>query len=377
MKVNMKNVFIETPFFSTLRERIDLSGGLMNAHLHIDRSGTLHVEKTKDSGSIVSDLSLNAKHALIPAIHNSEEYEINHLKKRVAYYLELMIALGTTRADTFVDVTDDRVQCSALEALGDLKSKAINFNLGAYSPLGFKDNEPGRWNIIEKGAEKADFIGSLPERDSKRDYPENIGFYEHVLRFLDLSKRLKKPLHIHVDQRNDPRENGTELVIDAIEKFNYPVNTNEEPMIWLVHVISPSTYEEDRFNKLLEKIRGLNLGVICCPSAAISMRQLSPIKTPVFNSIARVLEMLANNIPVRLGSDNICDITSPFGTADLMDEIFLLANALRFYDISILAKLGSGHQLSADEIDLVRDHLKKDRLEIKRSVENYFPDPSY
>jgi hypothetical protein len=60
-----------------------------------------------------------------------------------------------------------------------------------------------------------------------------------------------------------------------------------------------------------------------------------------------------------------------------MDEIFLLANALRFYDIGILAKLGSGHPLSADEIDLVRDHLKKDKLEIKSSVDKYYPDPAY
>ena len=373
----MKNEIVETPFFSAIREKIAINGGFMNGHLHIDRAGTLHVEKTLNSSKISSDLSLNAKHALIPTIHNSEEYEIGNLKKRVAYYLDLMTSLGTTRADTFVDVTDDRVQCSALEALSDLKSNTIDFKLGAYSPLGFKDNEPNRWNLVEEGSKKSDFIGSLPERDSKRDYPEHIGFYENVMRFLDLSKRLNKPLHIHVDQRNDPRENGTDLVINAIEKFNYPINTNEEPMIWLVHVISPSTYEEDRFNKLVGKIKDLNLGVICCPSAAISMRQLSVIKTPTFNSIARVLEMLANKIPVRLGSDNICDITSPFGTVDLMDEIFLLANALRFYDISILSKLGCGHQLSAEDIELVRDHLKKDKLEIKRSVDNYYPDPSY
>ena len=34
-------------------------------------------------------------------------------------------------------------------------------------------------------------------------------------------------------------------------------------------------------------------GVICCPGAAISMRQYRPLMSPTFNSIARVLELLA------------------------------------------------------------------------------------
>lgn len=89
--------------------------------------------------------------------------------------------------------------------------------------------------------------------------------------------------------------------------------SDSEPLVWLVHVISPSTYDESRFHALIEGLLDRNVGVICCPSAAISMRQVRPFSAPTHNSIARVLEMLAAGVQVRIGSDNVCDITSPAG----------------------------------------------------------------
>ena len=100
--------------------------------------------------------------------------------------------------------------------------------------------------------------------------------------------------------------------------------------------------------------------------AAISMRQYRTVATPTFNSIARVLEMLDAGIHVRLGSDNICDITSPAGTPDLLHEVYVLCNALRYYDIELLAKLSAGLRPAAAELDRLRRHLEEDRDEVAR-----------
>jgi len=203
------------------------------------------------------------------------------------------------------------------------------------------------------------------------DYPDHIGFDEHCLRIIELGRMLKKRIHIHVDQRNDPRENGAERVINAVNRLGAPVDITQEPTIWLVHVISPSTYDEQRFRETVAALANLNIGVICCPSAAISMRQLRPITTPTGNSIARILEMLAAGIHVRLGSDNICDITSPAGTCDLMNEIFVLSNAVRYYDVDILASLAAGRRLDEKQRERIRAHLAADALEVDRAVEKY------
>ncbi|MEO1295653.1 MAG: hypothetical protein AAFW75_07600 [Cyanobacteria bacterium J06636_16] len=316
-----------------------------------------------------SSISLAQKHSIISILHNGLAYDSADLSTRVAAYIEMMIAAGTSRADTVVDVSCDRVGLSALKTLSELKQRyvpEIDLRLGAYSPLGFTDAEPERWQLLEAAAEIADFIGSLPERDDQTDYPDHIGFYENCRRVLSLGCKLGKPIHFHVDQRNEPSERATEILVEAVEEFGAPVSETDEPMVWAIHAISPSTYEESRFKRLLAGLAKHNIGVICCPSAAIGMRQLRPLLTPTYNSIARVLEMLAAGIQVRLGSDNIADICSPSATPDLRDEIFVLSNAVRFYDVNILAKLAAGKRLNIAECTLIQEHLKADEMEIQK-----------
>ena len=95
-----------------------------------------------------------------------------------------------------------------------------------------------------------------------------------------------------MDQKNDPNERGTETLLSVIAKLGltYPAPV---PMVWLIHVISPSAYDDTHFNDLCAEMAERNIGVICCPSAALSMRQLRPRRTPTHDSIARVMEFLA------------------------------------------------------------------------------------
>jgi cytosine/creatinine deaminase len=366
-----------TSFFLGLDHRIEALGGLFNAHLHIDRAETL--DATLDllgcsdlSGA--SAISLSGKHALIPMVHASSCYDPPKLEARVDDCIERLMALGTARADSVVDVTDDRVGFDALDRLLGIaarRSGSIDFRVGAYSPLGFRDDAPGRWALVEEAAIRADFVGALPERDDRQDYPDHIGFEESCRRFLDLAHRTGKSLHMHVDQRNHDAEAGAELVLRVSRDMGLARPDGAEPLIWLVHMISPSTYDEERFATLAEGLAEEGIGVICCPSAAISMRQIRPIASPTGNSIARVLELLAAGVHVRLGSDNVCDITSPAGTLDLRDELFVLAHALRFYDIGVLARLAAGQRLTREERARVVAHLAEDRREVTVAAARY------
>ena len=366
----------ETPFFSRLRTRIASLGGICNAHLHLDRAGTLDDTLRLLAGGggpgDPSALSLSAKHAIIPLIHASPCYDPPRLAERVAGYLDLLVTAGTTRADTVVDTTTDRVGLTALETFLDLRAACrdrLDLRVAAYSPLGFTDAEPDRWTLLEEGARLADFIGGLPERDDRLLYPDHIGYDESCRRLVALAADLGKPLHLHVDQKNLAAEDGTERALRAIADLGLPAPpAGAEPAIWLVHAISPSAYDEPRFRDLLGRMAALGVGVICCPSAAISMRQVRPVPSPTHNSIARVLEMLAAGIPVRVGSDNVCDITSPAGTIDLVQELFVLSNAVRFYDEGVLAKLGAGLPLDAAERAAVVEHLDSDAAEVRRAI---------
>jgi len=366
-----------SPYYESLRAAIADLGGMDNAHLHLDRAGTYEDRYFSEARLDLSEnnhISLHKKHALIAKVHSGPAYDSGDLRQRVTSVLETMISLGTRRADTMVDVTDDRVGLSALRTLNEIKNQfagRIELNNASYTPLGFSDAHPTRWDIFEEGVSEADFIGALPEADDLVDYPDHIGFMDHCRRVLELAKSHQKMIHIHTDQRNDPRESGTEQVIEAVRRFGAPVSQDGEPMVWIIHMVSPSTYDEERFERLAQNLAELNLGVICCPSAAIGMRQLRTLQTPSYNCIPRVLELLAAGVRVKIASDNIADICSPSTTADLVDELFILSAALRFYHVDILASLAAGRPPTSEQVDLIKNHLRQNKEEIDRVIDHY------
>ncbi|NNK81262.1 MAG: hypothetical protein HKO93_07175, partial [Flavobacteriales bacterium] len=240
----MKLTNNQHPWFIKLESELKALGGGFNAHLHLDRADTLddyylnHVDLQPLEKSYIS---LQKKHNLINDLHSGPAYDRNDLEERVNRNLDLMIECGTKRADTMVDVTADRVQLSALQTLMDIKENRkheIDLRLASYSPLGFIDSQPERWEIYSEGAKMADFIGHLPEADDKDDYPDHIGFDESCFRVLSLARELNKMVHFHTDQRNLDSESGTERVADAVEKHGSPSSKDGSPMIWVVHAIS-------------------------------------------------------------------------------------------------------------------------------------------
>ena len=121
----------------------------------------------------------------------------------------------------------------------------------------------------------------------------------------------------------------------------------------------------------MEGLKEQNIGVICCPSAAVGMRQLRAMEAPSYNCIPRVLELLAAGVRVKIASDNIADICSPSTTADLVDELFVLSAAIRFYHIDILARLAAGLVPTDEQVELIKGHLAENEKEIARVVSHY------
>jgi hypothetical protein len=364
----------KSSYYLQLNRLVAELGGFHNAHLHLDRLNTLD-DGYVDHGRLrvleSSSISLMKKHALLKTVHDGPAYDRGNLLERLQEGKSILVSAETAVADTMVDVTADRVQLTALETVKEFAAgvaSEIAIRAAAYTPLGFKDGEPERWNLFEKGANLADFIGCLPEADDTDDYPDNIGFEEHCVRMLDLARREGKLLHVHTDQRNEPTERGTERLIDVMRREGGPATADGTPMVWAVHMVSPSTYDDRRHDRLVEGLLECNIGVITCPSAALGMRQLRPVMTPTNNSIPRILELAAAGVHIRVGSDNVADMCSPSTTADLMDEIFVLTAALRYYKPEIIAKFAAGVALDADDREELREHLKRNAVEIERTL---------
>lgn len=357
-----------SPFYDELKAKVATLGGYHNAHLHLDRVYTFQRSASD------FHLSLAQKHSRISDLHQGPEYVGERLSDRINAALDVMVASNTRRADSVIDVTADGLGLRALERTKDIqitRKDEISFQRAVYSPLGFKDAEPDRWALFEQGVTLADFVGCLPERDDRTDYPDHIGYEECCRRMLDLARQHDMDVQIHVDQANHPNEDGTERLLNAIEAESLSFGSNDAPKIWAVHMISPTCYDEGRWADLVQRLKASAVGVICCPSGALGMRQLRPVMTPTSNSIARVLELAAAGISVRLGSDNVADMLSPSTSADLTAEVFLLSAALRFYDIDILAKLACGTSLSHQDRDRLKEHLHENDIQTAKAVRRW------
>lgn len=351
------------PFYHRLRELTKQKGGAFNAHLHLDRAGTLNIINELTGADSWSS-RLETKHSLIEAVHRSEAYSDSQLKERASYYTSLLIASGTTTAETFIDVTDDNVGLRAIEQFAFIRSglsKSINMRLGAYNPLGFVRGDRDSVSLLKESLTLCNFLGALPERDELSRYSDHIGFEGSCVMLYELALEHNVDLHVHVDQRNDPRQRETIRLLKALsESYQVPI-ADTDSRLWLVHFLSPSRYDESEFQELTNLLSSLKIGVICCPSAALSMRQMRSRISPTSNSIARVLDLCAAGVNVRLGSDNIDDVASPAGTPDLLEEAICLCNAERFYDLDIVSSITCGASLDNSQKEIIRLHLEKNK----------------
>lgn len=364
------DAFTDGPGYSTWDRALELQvrefGGWLNAHTHLDRANTfapeyLHHANIDPVGA--AGLSLQVKQILVGELHKGLAYQADNLYTRMRAELERMAALGTREVVSFTDATPD-IGLVAIEQAARLRDEfrgRLTLKIAVSPIFGFKSPRvnPDRWDTYRQAAEIADVLGGLPSKDRGEG---RVGFDGHVRMILELGKTLHKPVHFQVDQDNDPREEETEQLVQAVRWLGTPEVPGEDgPTVWAVHAISPSCYDEERFRRLVDNLLTYNVGILSCPTAALSMFQHRPMLAPLHNSIARLLEMMAAGVPVRIGTDNIGDIFIPNGDGSVRSEVWVAATALRFYHTMIWAKIGAGRALNEGDKEWIRQALQRAR----------------
>ena len=186
-------------------------------------------------------------------------------------------------------------------------------------------------------------------------------YEDHLAILIDLAIEHQIPLQVHVDQTNTPEEDGTERLIEAVRwKITASLPEKRRPRVWAVHAIF-SGHSEERRTRIIHGLAENNIGVICCPHAAISMRQRRDKTAPIHNCIAPVRELLSGGVEVRLGTDNIRDLFMPLPASPLlMREIDVLASSIRYYNESVLGKIARGERLNETDLDSINKSLDGD-----------------
>jgi cytosine/creatinine deaminase len=334
--------------------------GFSDAHVHLDRCFTYKPEFFPPGVNLneIADSPLSVKQDLIGMLHDGGAYSEQNLGERMNRQIERLIRAGTREIWAVVDTTPD-IGLVALSVLEDLVRKhreKIDIHSGCYPVFGLKNPriDSDRLNTLEEASERADFIMGLPEKDEAFG---RIGFKGHVNLILDLGFRRKKEVHFHVDQGNTALQRDSFRVIECLEglipeKIEWFAQSGR-PKLWLVHMISPSCYNGPKFSRLVGKLLRYNIGVICCPSAGISMREMRSENAPIHNSLARVLELLRSGVRVAIGTDNVNDMFVPSGSGLVLEEVRVLSNIVRNYSSHIAAKISMGLHLDNGDREIL------------------------
>ena len=185
------------------------------------------------------------------------------------------------------------------------------------------------YKAFRTACSKANIVGGLPSRD--------LNPQEHLHILFDIAEEFSLPLDVHVDQLNSPNEKETQLLLDVKEKRNFKYKVNA------VHSISLACHPEPYQNIIAQRLAEANIGVIICPSAALSMKPLKSYIAPIHNSIAPLQIFHKHGVQMALGIDNINDLYMPLVDGDMWFESRLLMEATRCYDLNLISDIATNY----------------------------------
>lgn len=308
---------LKTPMLEAIKQ----NGGFVNCHAHFDKAFYINRE-----GLDKSMLNMETKWKMSDDIKRAATVE--EIKERIRRGLDSLIAQGCKLTCTFIDAYD-AVGHKAIDAANSAKEEYKDkiTLLTVTQPIGGLIDEKAR-TLYEEITAKADIAGGLPSKDRPND-EKNLDI------LFEIAKKLNKPVHIHIDQENNPNEKDSEKLIAAVKRHNYQNRTVA------IHALSISAQPKEYRMKIYKEFAELGIAVVVCPSAALSMRQLDQFTSPVHNSIANVPEMLEAGVLVGIGVDNVLDYYEPFVDGDMWTEVRFLQEACRYYNFEETVKIAS------------------------------------
>jgi hypothetical protein len=298
-------------------EAVERLGGIANHHAHFDKAYLINAENLR-----LSQVDMEKKWELYRSL--KESYTLEGLIERIGRGVQTMINQGVTYCRTMVDA-DSTVGLLPIRAALEVKARFANqiqFEIGVQPLQGVLDE--ASYEQYVEACTLADYCGGLPSRDRPREE-------KHLDRILELAKKLGKSVDVHVDQENNPDQTETELL--ALKTIEHGM----QGRVFGVHAISLAAKEEREQDRIIEKVREADLGIIICPSAALSMKQLPKI-APLHNSIAPYTKLRDAGVRCYLGVDNVHDLFMPLVDGDIWTECRMLMEACRFYDIDTVAE---------------------------------------
>lgn len=302
---------------SRFLELVRQKGGFSNHHGHFDKAYLISPENLA-----LGFADMEKKWELYR--HLKENYTHEDLVERISRALQTVVDQGAQYCRTMVDA-DSIIGLKPIHAAVEVKERfkdKIRFEIGVQPLEGVLDMA-SREQYIE-ACKLADYCGGLPSRDRPREG-------EHLDIVMQTAKELNKMVEVHVDQENNPFQHETELL--ALKTIEHGM----QGRVYGIHSISVSAKDESEQDRIIKLAKEADIGIVICPSAALSMKQL-PMQGPLHNSIGPFVKLKEAGVRTYLGIDNIADLFMPIVDGDMWTEVRMLMEACRYYDLEQIAE---------------------------------------
>ncbi len=294
----------------TAPAEIDARGGLasesfVNPHLHLCKVYTLRMMDDQAARAYHGAGMVNALSAIELASRVKEQYAEAWILENVRRAVALAAVHGTTHLRALADV-DGKARLEGVKALLRAREEfkgVVDIQVVAFAQDGIV-REPAAGPLLRQAmALGADVVGGIPwiERtDADRA--------AHVAFCFELAREFGKDVSMLVDDAGDAGLRTLEaMAVAAIER-------GWQGRVLAHHARAMALYPAPYLEKVIALMRQARLALVTDPHTG-------PLH-------ARVTELLAADVNVCLGQDDISDAYYPFGRNSMLEVAFLAAHLL-------------------------------------------------
>ncbi|TKT74634.1 amidohydrolase family protein [Aquamicrobium sp. LC103] len=279
---------------------------LVEAHCHLDKCFT--AARLDFAGGTLLD-------AIAAQVRDKANWTAEDIRRRASRGLEELVAAGCGLVRTHVDWTVDPVTPSrtplAWEVLGELAEEwrgRIAIQRAALLPIDVFSDEDAADALAARIAADGGVLGAFVF--------DQAGRRENIRRMVQTARKHGLALDVHVDEGLSPELDGVDLIAEAVlaEEFEGPVLCG--------HVCSLSSISGDELARRIERIARARLAIVSLPASNLYLQDRGD-GTPVRRGITRVKELMAANVTVAFGTDNVRDAFCPVGAHNPMQSLAL------------------------------------------------------
>ncbi|WP_441231353.1 amidohydrolase family protein [Tardiphaga sp. 215_C5_N2_1] len=276
-----------------------------NPHLHLCKVWTLTMVEDEARANYHGASMGKAMAAIEVASRVKEKYAEGWIIENARRAVALAALYGNLHIRAFADV-DSKGRLEGLNALLKVRDEfkgIVDVQVVAFPQDGVL-REPGTKELMREAMERgADVVGGIPWIEYT-----DAAATEHISFCFDLAQQFEKDVSMLLDDAGDPGLRTLETFAIEAGKRGWSGRALAH------HCRAMSQYPKPYLHRLIGTLRAANISVVSDPHTG-------PLH-------ACVQELLAENVNVCLGQDDISDAYYPFGRNNMLEVVFLASHLL-------------------------------------------------